>query len=143
MANEHVLIFETEPPIPFTVANGTGIERGTLVRNTDPMTAIAVSSTKQAVAGVTSQEKIASDGITKVGVYFRGIFRAIGSGTITVGDGLVTDHTGNKIVSASALTSLSGRVILGTALETSTDGESLLYHLNPQYINMGSAGGTG
>ena len=139
MANEHVLMWETHPAIPFTVANATGIEKGTLLRLTDPMTAIGVSATKQVIAGVSKGEKIASDGRTKLEVYMGGIFRAVASGTITVGDGLVSDHTGNKLVSAAAQTGLSGQIVLGTSLETATDGESFLYILQPRYT-QGAAG---
>ena len=39
MANEATLIVETELPINFTVANATGIEKGALLKITDPMTA--------------------------------------------------------------------------------------------------------
>ena len=62
MANEAVLIFETSVPIPFTVANGTGIEKGTLLTLTDPFTAEAFNASGGAVAGIAAEEKIASDG---------------------------------------------------------------------------------
>lgn len=139
MANEHVLMYETHPGVPYTVANATGIEKGTLLRLTDPFTAIAVSATKQMVAGVAKGEKIASDGRTKLEVYRGGIFRATASGSITAGDGLITDHTGNKLVSTSAQTALSGCVIVGVSLETATDGETFMYILAPQYVQ--GAGG--
>lgn len=138
MANEHTIHFETDLPVSFTVANATGIEKGTLLQSTDPNTAIAVSATKNVVAGVAAQEKIASDGITKLAVWTRGTFRAVASGSITVGDALITDHTGNKLVSAAAKASLSGKIIVGTSLETATDGESFLYELRPQYVNAGA-----
>ena len=40
MANEAQLYFETAQAIPFTVADGTGIEKGALLKLEDPMTAI-------------------------------------------------------------------------------------------------------
>lgn len=143
MANEHVLVYALGPAVPMTVADGTAIEKGVLVKLSDPMTVAAVSATKNIVGGVLSGEKILSDGITRGGVYMRGIFKATASGSITVGDALLTDHTGNKLVSAAAVTSLSGLIVVGYSLETATDTQTFLYYLNPQYVNMGSAAGTG
>lgn len=137
MANEHVLMWETHPAIPFTVANATGIEKGAALQLNDPMTAIAVAATKCDVAGVAKGEKIANDGRTKLEVYRGGIFKATASGAITKGDGLISDHTGNKLASAAAIAALSGHVIWGTSFETCTDGETFLYELKPQYINKG------
>jgi len=143
MANEHVLMWETDPGIPFTVANATGIEKGTALQLTDPMTASAVSAVRNHVAGVAKGEKIASDGRTKLEVFRGGIFKAVASGTITKGDALISDHVGNKLASAAALTLLSGHIIWGVSLETCTDAETFLYELRPQYINAGAAGGIG
>ena len=139
MANEHVLYRETHLPVSYTVSDSTGIEKGTLLRETDPNTAVAISATKQAIAGVAAYEKIASNGQTRLAVYQGGQFKAVASGSITVGDGLVSDHTGNKLVSSSAQTGLSGSLIVGMALETATDGETFLYELRPQYT-QGAAG---
>ena len=44
MANEAVLMFEYSLPVPMTVANATGIEKGAPLTLTDPFTAIAVSA---------------------------------------------------------------------------------------------------
>ena len=132
MANEATLIFETALPIPFTVANETGIEKGTLLKMTDPMTAIAVAAAKDVVAGIAAEEKIASDGKTKLGVYRRGIFKVSLSGACTVGDPLVTSSTLNNIVTTnlSGTDSLSGAKIIGYALETGATGETILMELN-------------
>ena len=134
MANEATLIFETEIPLPFTVANATGIEKGTLLKLTDPMTAIISSADDDACAGIAAEEKIASDGKTKLGVYRRGIFKVLGSGSITVGDAVALGGLGgdNEVITAG----VNAENILGTALETSTDGETLLIELNPRGINL-------
>ena len=66
MAGEHTLVTELEPPVSFTCADGTGIEKGTLLKLTDPMTAIATSGAGDAIAGVAAAEKIANDGNTKI-----------------------------------------------------------------------------
>lgn len=135
MANEHVLRHETNVAIPFTVANATGIEKGALLAMNSPMTAIAVSATRSTVGGVAKGEKIASDGRTKLEVYRGGIFSGVASGNIGKGEPLVSDHTGNKLVSASALsvvTGISGHIVFGVALDTVTDGQTFYWELRPQ-----------
>src|SRR3990167_11355708 len=132
MANEATLIVETELPINFTVANATGIEKGTILKMTDPMTAIITSAASDTIAGIAAAEKIASDGVTKLGVYRRGIFKVSLSGACTVGDPLVTSSTLNNIVTTnlSGTDSLSGAKIIGYALETGATGETILMELN-------------
>jgi hypothetical protein len=138
MANEHVLVYETQPAIPFTVSNTTGIEKGTVLTMTDPFTAVANNGNKSVPAGIAKVEKIASDGVTKLAVYRGGIFKATASGSITVGNGLVTDFTGNKLVSCASTANLSGSIIVGISLETASDGETFLYELRPMYTNAGA-----
>ena len=80
MANEATLWMEYSPPIPFTCTNATGIEKGTVLQLTDPMTASAADGTLgDPVAGICASEKIASDGTTKVSVYRSGIFKMTAS----------------------------------------------------------------
>lgn len=133
MANEATLIFETDTPIPFTCADGTGIEKGALLKMTDPMTAIAPSATNEAVAGIASVEKIASDGCTKVSVYRNGIFKVTLSGSCSVGDALILEGGtigSNLVMRSQTMSSVSGANIIGTALETGTTGESILMELH-------------
>lgn len=52
MANEATLWMETELPIPFTVAEATGIEKGTVCKMTDPMTAAAATADNDVFAGI-------------------------------------------------------------------------------------------
>ncbi len=132
MTNEAVLVFETSPAIPFTVANGTGIEKGAHLKLTDSMTAIINSGDSDAVAGVAASEKIASDGKTRLGVYRGGIFKVLISGTVTVGDALKI----STVVNALATTAVNDENIWGTALESGTDAETILAELNPRSINV-------
>jgi len=74
MANEATLFWEVELPIPFTVADGAGIEKGTLLKITTDMTAAAADGAGDALAGIAAEEKISGDGKVKLGVYRRGIF---------------------------------------------------------------------
>src|SRR3990167_8963852 len=122
MANEAVLFIRTDHPIPFTVANGTGIEKGAVLKLTDPLTAAAADGAADMVAGIAASGKIASDGKTKLGVYQRGIFKMTLSGVCAVGDALRTDLSDNHV---SVLSSdISGVRIIGTSLETGATGDT-------------------
>lgn len=133
MANEAVLIFETERPIPFTVENTLGIEKGAVLKLIDPMTvsgsAIAGGLINQQVAGIASAEKIASDGITKIGVYRKGIFKMALSGAALIGAPLKLADV-NFVIAADNIANASGARIIGTALETGTNNETILVDLN-------------
>lgn len=133
MANEATLIHETSIPIPFTVADGTGIEKGAILKMTDPMTAIINSGASDQIAGIAAEEKIASDGKTKIGVYRGGIFKVTLSGSCTVGDPATTDLSVNHLKTASDIASLSGSTLAGTFLETGADGETVLMELRTQF----------
>jgi|APSaa5957512576_1039674.scaffolds.fasta_scaffold01415_18 hypothetical protein len=134
MANEHVLLIETELPVPMTVADGTTIEKGTLLKMTDPDTAIASAAADDIVAGVAKKEKIASDGNTKLAVYRGGQFTAVASGSITVGDALVTAVPAGTNLLATA--GVNAENIVGIALETATVGQTFKYELKPRSNNL-------
>ena len=134
MANEAVLIYETEVTIQMTVADGTGIEKGALLKLTDPFTASAASTDHDLVAGIAGAEKIASNGQTKLKVFRAGIFKVLLSGSATVGDPMTIEgDTTNSFKTAVNLTraQLSGSRTWGIALETGTNGETILMELRP------------
>lgn len=135
MALELELVYELEPPVPMTVADGTGIERGTLLALSDPNTAAAVGAANNAIiAGVAAEEKVASDGKTKLAVYRRGIFKATAGGAITVGDMLESSSgAANEVITATFTANATANLI-GRALETAADTETLLIELNPIQI---------
>jgi hypothetical protein len=136
MALETTLVFETEVPIPFTCADGAGIEKGSILKLTDPMTVAVADGDTDIVAGIAAEEKIASDGKVTIGVYRRGIFKGFaGAAGATVGAALITDvATGaaNEIVNAD----VNSENILGRSLETATDTQSFLFELNPFTVNL-------
>lgn len=132
MANEATLYIETGLPIAMTCADGTGIEKGAVLKLTDPFTAIITSAIDDPVAGIAAGEKIASDGQTKIPVYREGIFKMTASGSITAGDAVRTSEVANKVCTAA----INSENILGTALETASDGETLLVELKPMGINL-------
>tara|TARA_R100001530_G_scaffold136178_1_gene115646 strand:- start:4250 stop:4654 length:405 start_codon:yes stop_codon:yes gene_type:complete len=113
----------------YTVADGTGIEKGTLLKLTDPRTAIATTTVTdgEACAGVCAREKIGNDGRTSISVYKKGIFQASASGAITVGQPIMS--AGDNNVSL-ALSSSSGAALIGYAEETAADAEVIRVRLD-------------
>lgn len=134
MANEHVLLIENEIPYSMTCADGTGIERGTLLKLTDPNTVAASAAAEDICAGVAAEEKIASDGKTAISVYRGGRFKAVASGSITAGDALITAvPAGTNLLAAAGVNSED---IVGISMETVTAGETFEYELKPRTINV-------
>ncbi len=126
MANEAVLVFETEKPIPFTCADGAGIEKGALLTLSDPFTVATSSADNQVFVGIAAEEKIANDGKVKIGVYMRGIFKLVvdAGDTTTVGQDCVL-RAANAIGLYDTLDDEKGLVV-GMALETGAAGETVL-----------------
>jgi len=125
-------------PIDFTVADGTGIEKGAILELTDPRTAIAHTATTAGTilaptAGIAAREKVASDGRTQLACFRSGIFDCSASGAILVGAAVVAveDNFVRQAVHLSA-NGASGAIIIGTALETATDFEMVQIQLNLQ-----------
>jgi len=130
MANECVLMVETELPINFKCADGTGIEKGAILELTESMTAIITTGQGDTVAGIAAAEKIANDGKVTIPVYMGGIFKGVAGAAIAVGAGLMTDATANKLKTSTGLT--LGAKQLGYALEgPSGDNQTFLFRLNP------------
>ena len=131
MASECTLVFELEPPIPFTCADGTGIEKGAILKLTDPMTAELADGDGDVIAGIAAEEKIISDGKTKIGVYRRGIFRGL-AGTAITGIGSAIDtHAATGATNEIAICAAGHDTQLGHALETVADTETFLFELMP------------
>jgi predicted RecA/RadA family phage recombinase len=131
MTNETTCVLETELPINFTCADGTGIEKGAILKLTDSMTASLADGDEDIVAGIAATEKIENDGTTSVAVYRRGIFRMQANGAIDAGDVVATAATSgesNEIDTATA--SAVGCKTLGIALEDIEAGSTGLVELN-------------
>lgn len=135
MANEHVLDLETDIAVPMTIADGTGVEKGSMMKMTDPDTVVLSDGDVDIVGGVLKVEKVANSGITRAAVYRGGVFKATASGSITVGDQLITASSsgGANILATAAVNSEN---LVGTSKETVADGETFLYELNPRSINV-------
>lgn len=115
----------------YTVADGTGIEKGAILALTDPRTAILASEEAQPCAGIAAREKIASDGRTRLSVIRKGDFDMVASGAITVGAPVCLAGTpSNTVKSANGVAAASGAAIIGYALETASDAETIQVRLN-------------
>lgn len=132
-ASAAVIIERLENPVDFIVADGTGIEKGTLCKMTDPRTAAASDGSGDVCAGIAAREKVASDGRTRLAIYRRGIFDMAASGAINVGQAV--QSAGDGWVLAAAATS-SGASIIGHALETAAATEMIEVYLD---IGAGSS----
>lgn len=131
MALETTLVYETSLPIPFTCADVTGIEKGAILKIADPNTVSITAGDTDPVAGIAAEEKIASDGKTKIAVYTRGIFKGYaGAAGVTAGMAIITD-TGTGAANELVVADVNSEHIVGRALETATDGETFLFELNP------------
>ena len=129
MADEAVLLFELSKPVPFTCADGATIEKGTLLKLSDPMTVAATSADNDIFIGVAAHEKIANSGVTKIGVYLTGIFRMKDSGSgITVGTDVVIKGA-NTVGTYTTLDDEKGYVV-GQALETAAASDTLVVWVN-------------
>jgi|TARA_R100001530_G_C4321443_1_gene155974 hypothetical protein len=124
MANEAVIIeLMGQPkgrPVRFTVADGAGIEKGTLCKITDPRTAAATSADNDAYAGIANAEKVASDGSTSLGLWTCGIFDIKASAAVTAGE-KVSISGANTVTKVAAADTLFSDV--GVALETASTNE--------------------
>lgn len=133
MANEAILHEQVTIPSSITVADGAGIEKGTVLKYSDPNTVAASTTDLDIVAGILYTEKISGTGITQAAVV-QGpgdLFIMKASGNIAAGDpvGPITG-TPNYVRSLAGLPNLSGQRRLGFARETATTQQSLLIELN-------------
>jgi hypothetical protein len=136
MANEAVLVYETELPIPFTCADGTAIPKGTFVKVADPATVAITAADHDAVIGVTAEEKVASDGKTKIAVYLRGVFIGV-AGTAGVTAALAIDmDSSTSAPNKLADCAVNAEHVVGRALETASAGETFLFILQPFNSNL-------
>lgn len=101
----------------YTVADGTAIPKGTLLKLSTPMTAAATSADNDVVAGIAWEDKVASDGITEITAALDGVWGIqTSNAAITVGQD-VTISGANEIKVYTTLDNEKGYV-LGKALET-------------------------
>jgi len=101
----------------YTVADGTGIAKGTLLKLSTPNTASAASADNDVVGGIAMFEKVASDGSTEITAALDGVWGITTSAAaITIGE-QVGINGADEIKKYTTLDAEKGYV-LGKALET-------------------------
>ena len=115
-----------------TVADGTQISKGLLLKFADPRTASKVSTgtENELICGISAMEKEASDGSTSTTVWTNGIFEIQASLAIAVGD-LVTsagDNYVQPLIHKGSATSKA--IVVGYALEAADAGEVVNIRVN-------------
>lgn len=136
MANEAVLIYETQLPIPMTCADGATIEKGAFLKLADPATVATTTADHDIFGGIAAEEKVASDGRTKISVYRGGIFRGVaGTGGVTAGAAIDLDSS-TSAVNKLADAAVNSEVVVGISLETAAAGETFLFELRPTVMNL-------
>ena len=120
MANEAIiveLLGNQGDPIRYTVADGTGIEKGTVMELTSPRTVKLASAVDTPLVGIAAAEKVANDGQTSIAVYTNGIFQLKCATTqCEIGDGVSLAAADNTIALSTTLDVEKGWA-LGYALE--------------------------
>jgi len=132
MANEAVIIelFNGGRPIRFTCADGTTIEKGTMLELTDPRTVIANTNDAAPFVGIAAAEKVASDGATTIAAYTDGIFDMLtDAGTDAVGVLVANSATENTVETADAADILAGANV-GNLLEAAGNAEVCAVRIN-------------
>ena len=133
MANEAVLKIETHIPINYTCSTTVTIEKGAIVKMTDPMTAVLSSGHNDIVAGIVQSEKLSADTTqNSVAVFRGGVFRVTVSSSVSAGDPVTTGATANYVVKATT----NDENILGIMLEDGTDGQTKLMELRPMTMQL-------
>ena len=111
-------------PIRYTCASGAAIAKGSLLILSDPRTGAAHTTTVGGYcAGIAAMDKSATDHSTSISAWTDGVFEAVASGAITVGHPVKSSNEANKIEAAT--NAVIGSAILGYAMETASDGETI------------------
>ena len=123
MADEAVCIETPTKFARYTIADGTAIPFGTMLKLTDPNTAIEHSGDGDAFAGICWVAKTASDGIVEVVAALDGVWDLTdGGATFSVGELLALDGTANEVRLAVEADMITGSIV-GKALETAAANE--------------------
>ena len=130
MTNEAVLRHWQEDPMDFVVSDAAGIEKGTVLKLVDPRRAEASVGLADVPAGIARREKIASDGRTRLAVFRKGIFdmKVLSGVDITAGDQVII--SGVNLIAGALTDGTQDHLVLGRALETSTDDETIQVAVN-------------
>lgn len=136
MANEVTkvtLLGNAGDPVEYTVADGTAIPKGTIMKySSSPQTAAAADTDGDFVCGIASCEKKADDGVLKMACWTNGLFEI----TATAGTGSMVLGAGVKITGANTVAPADNDTIensqenFGKAQETVAAGASGVVRVN-------------
>ena len=129
MADEAALKIETHIPINFTCSTTVTIEKGSITKLTNPMTAVLSDGANDLVAGIVQSEKLAREtSQDSVAVFRGGVFRVNVCGSVSDGDAVVTGARTNSVAKALA----DQENIIGIMMEDGTDDQTKLMELRIQ-----------
>ncbi len=133
MADEAILMVETEIAVPINVSDGTGLPKGTCLQLGNGNVGTKSTGADELFGGITRSEKIADTGITTIGVFYGGIFKmVVGTNNCTVGKACAYDDAANTVTDSTANDNDLGRSF-GKFLETGTSGQTVLVFVGKGY----------
>jgi hypothetical protein len=130
MANEAVCIEKSVMnDVMRTCADAVGIEKGSLMILSDPNTVSgSLATTASAVfGGITTSEKVASDGSTRIACAMNGVYDIKAVTAITAGRFVAI--SGANLIREATPADISGGNIVGKAEETATADEVIRVRL--------------
>lgn len=104
----------------YTVSDGTGIAKGSVLKLSTPNTASQSTADNDVMGGIAWMEKVASDGSTEIVAALDGTwgFEAGTAAAITIGQDVVVNGVANNEVKAYTTLDDEKGYVLGKALET-------------------------
>lgn len=124
MANEAILVQQLEDRLlECTVADGALIEKGTILKLTDPNTGVASGADGDIFLGIAAYEKVASDGSTRMSVHRHGVFDLKDSGSGIAVGAFVKIAGANLIATADDDQVEASGEVVGMALQTASASE--------------------
>jgi hypothetical protein len=104
----------------FTVADNTGIEKGTIMKLSGSRTAAAGSADNDVLVGIAAREKVAGDGRTQLAIWRSGVFDCVFDSAVTAGSEVTL--SGSNILKAYTTLDDEKGYVLGKVLETVPNG---------------------
>lgn len=130
MANEASCIEAPKVIKRVTVADGTGIAKGTILQlSSDPDTGTASSGDGDIFAGIALEEKTASDGITNLAVALDGVFDIACNAGVAVTLGHMVVLSGANLIRDAVAADLLTGATFGKALESGATSEVIKVRL--------------
>jgi len=116
----------------YLCASAASITKGTILMLSDPRTAATSTGTGDVFAGIASMDKDGTDNSTSISAWNNGVFEAIASLAIVVGQKVKTAAGSlNQVMAFDEADGTSSYAIMvGTALETAADGETINIKVN-------------